>query len=289
MTSSKTPIEYALVRTTVRISAGRVGMPPTSVGTGFFFKVGHGDTGPTKALIITNKHVIADADVIHFVLPRTNSLSDLNDDLQPIDRVDHEFTVSIHPHLFLHPDPDTDLCAIDITAIAGMLLQQHRLRVMFLDVTWLPNDTDKKMMRDVAEVLVVGYPNGIWDDHNNMPIARIGATATHPLGKYKGKRNFLLDIAAFQGSSGSPVFTYESPLFRDADGNYQSGTKVNLIGLIWAVIERTVQGEIRFVEVPSSLQPVPVVQASLNLAVVVHGDAIRELDDIIRATLPTHA
>jgi hypothetical protein len=263
-------------------------MPPTSVGTGFFFKVGHADDGPTKALIITNKHVIAGTEVIHFVLPRTQSLTELNDGFQPIDRVDHAFTVSIQPNLFLHPDPDVDLCAIDISVIVGMLLQQQKLRVMFLDVSWLPNATDKKMMRDVEEVLVVGYPNGIWDEHNNMPIARVGATATHPISKYKGKRNFLLDIAAFQGSSGSPVFTYESPLFRDANGNYQPGTKVNFIGVIWAVIERTVQGEIKVAEVPSSLKPVPVVQASLNLAVALHGDAVRDLEEIIRATLPTH-
>lgn len=288
MTQPKTSIDHALVRTTVRLSAGPTGMPPTSVGTGFFFKVGRGDTGPTKVVIMTNKHVIEGAEVLHFVLPRTSCLKELNDEFQPADRIDHEFIVSIQGNLYLHPDPEIDLCAIDITVIAGMLLQQHKLRIAFLDVSWLPNATDKKMMRDVEEILVVGYPVGIWDEYNNMPIARIGATATHPIAKYKGKRNFLLDIAAFQGSSGSPVFSYESPLYRNADGDYSPGTKANFIGVLYAVIERTVQGEITFAEVPSSLKPVPVVQTSLNLAVALHGDSVKDLDEIIRATTPAH-
>lgn len=282
----KMPVEHALTRSTVRILAGFVGAPPNSVGTGFFYKVENPTTRVAKVLILTNKHVVEGADVVQFMIPCATSVTELDDYFQPTDRIDREFTWPIKPHLYTHPDPNVDLCAIDVTVLAGAMLQDHKLRIMFLDVGWLPGADDRKMMRDIEQVLVVGYPQGIWDQHNNMPIARTGTTATHPLGRYQGNRNFLVDVAAYQGSSGSPVFAYEAPLFRNPDGNYTPGTKVNLLGVVWAVVEQTVTGDIRVEEVPSSFKHVPVVKASLNLAVALHADAIRELDEIIRATLP---
>jgi hypothetical protein len=142
-------------------------------------------------------------------------------------------------------------------------------------------DSDRPSLPDIQQVLVIGYPNGLWDHFNNMPIARRGTTATHALARYAGKRNFLVDVAAFQGSSGSPVYAYESPMFRQPDGSFSPGTKAAFLGIVWGVVERTVSGELKTIEIPSALAQVPVVQTSLNLAIALHADAVRDIDEII--------
>ena len=289
MTPAKMPVEHALVRSTVRLMAGANGKPPTSTGTGFFYKVIHPTAGIGKVLIVTNKHVVRGAEVIHFVLSSALSAADLNDHHQPIGRKDEPVVWPLAGNLYLHPDPDTDLCAIDVTIPTGLVIGAGRqLRSMFLDSSWLPQAQDKNGMRDVEQVLVVGYPRGIWDEHNNMPVSRIGTTATHPMAHYQGKRNFLVDVAAFPGSSGSPVFSYEAPMFRQADGSYSPGTKVQFIGVVWAVIEWNVQGTLRVVEIPSATSQVPVISTSLNLAVALHAEAIRDLDELIFPGISTH-
>jgi len=280
MTTTKMSVEHALVRSTVRVLAGLHATPPTSVGTGFFYKVMHPTANIGKVLIVTNKHVIRGADVIHFVLSSAASITNLNDQHQPEGRNELEIVWPLANNLYLHPDPETDLCGIDVTIPTGHVLQSgNQLRSMFLDSSWLPAHTDKRNIRDVEQVLVVGYPRGLWDSHNNMPIARLGTTATHPLALYQGKRNFLIDVAAFQGSSGSPVFCYEAPMFRQADGSFTPGTKVQFIGVVWGVIEWSVEGRLKAIEIPSVQEQVPVISTSLNLAIALHAEAIRDLDE----------
>lgn len=287
MAGFEAPIEHALVRNTVRLVAGVNQHQLTTSGTGFFYKVAHPVTNVAKVVILTNKHVVRDSAVVQFVLSSAPAVADLDAHHQPKNRLDHQITWPLAGNLIVHPDPEIDLCAIDITIPYGQLLQSGRqLRSMCIDSTWLPNPQDRLGLRDIEQVLVIGYPIGLWDGHNNMPIARRGTTATHPLARYAGKSNFLVDVAAFQGSSGSPVFTYESPMFRQSDGSYTPGTKVNLVGVVWGVIEQTVTGQLEAVEIPSALTQIPILKASLSLAIALHGDAVRDLDDLILSVIP---
>lgn len=282
MANKKFPIEHALVRNTVRLLAGLSPDKLTSSGTGFFYQVTHPTSNIAKVLILTNKHVVRGAEFVNFVLSSAPSVVDLDDEHQPNGRTDHSVMMPLAGNLQLHPDPDTDLCAIDVTVPYGQILQSGRqMRSMILDCSWVLEPQDRKNLRDIEQVLVVGYPSGLWDSHNNMPIARLGSTATHALARYAGMKNFLVDVAAFQGSSGSPVFTYEAPMFRQPDGSYTPGTKVAFVGVVWGVIERAVTGELRAVEMPSAVTQVPVLQASLNLAIALHADAVLDIDELV--------
>jgi len=283
------PIEHALVRSTVQIRAGVRGAAPTSTGTGFFYKVSHPTTNMAKLLIVTNKHVIKGADIVHFVLSSAQSIATLDEQHQPIGRKDQSFSLTLAGNVYLHPDPEIDLCGIDVTIPVGQVLQVgSQIRCMFLDSSWLPQKADKATIRDIEQVLVVGYPRGLWDEHNNMPISRAGTTATHPLAHYQGKRNFLVDVAAFSGSSGSPVFSYEAPMFRQPNGSYTPGTKVHFIGIVWGVMESSTAGELQVKEIPSALTQIPVLSTSLNLAIALHSDAIRDLDELIFPGITKH-
>lgn len=282
MAGFNAPIEHALVRNTVQLLAGASAGQLTSTGTGFLYQVTHPTTNHVKVLILTNKHVVRGANVVRFVLSSAPSVSDLDDSHQPVGRTDHPIVLPLAGNLVPHSDPDIDLCGIDITVPYGQLLQSGRqLRSMNLNSTWLLPPVDRKSLPDIQQVLVIGYPSGLWDAHNNIPIARRGTTATHALARYAGKRNFLVDVAAFQGSSGSPVFAYESPMFRQPDGSLSPGTKAAFIGIVWGVIERTTTGELKAVEIPSAVTQVPVLQTSLNLAIALHADAVRDIDEVI--------
>ena len=72
-------IENALVRSTVRVMAGKNGQEPFSVGTGFYYKVQDPKTSNAKILILTNKHVVNGADYIRFVHSYADSLEDLDE------------------------------------------------------------------------------------------------------------------------------------------------------------------------------------------------------------------
>lgn len=282
MTKPKSPVENALVRSTVRLLAAKKGQAPSSVGTGFYYKVQNASRDLTKVFVVTNKHVVRGADEIHFVLSYASSLENLDEAGQPKGRVDASFVWPLHGNLIQHPDLGTDLCAIDITHPVGQVLNSGKqLRCMIIDSGWLPEPEHKMLLRDIEHVLVIGYPRGLWDNHNNMPISRVGTTATHPLAAYQGRSNFLIDVAAFQGSSGSPVFTYEAPMFRTAEGAYTPGTKVQFVGIVWGVVESSVEGELKEIEIPSALKKqVPVLSTSLNLAVALHAESVRAIDQL---------
>jgi len=57
---------------------------------------------------------------------------------------------------------------------------------------------------------MIGYPNGLWDHVNNLPLIRRGITASHPGVDYQiegqnGPGVTVIDMACFPDSSGSPV------------------------------------------------------------------------------------
>jgi Trypsin-like peptidase domain len=279
--SKQVSIESQIVRSTVRLSAGREPSKWISTGTGFYYQVRDPDTKKAKCLIITNKHVINGCEFVQFVL----SFEENKDDGDAADS-DLPIELPLAGRLTLHPDPKIDLCAIDVTSVYSRQLSLgKRVRLTLIDCDWLPSSTDEETLTDIEQVLVIGYPRGLWDEHNNMPIARRGITGTHPLKNYAGNPDFLIDVAAFSGSSGSPVFSYETPMFRQPNGSFTPGTKIALIGIVWGVIEQTVTGEMRVEQSPSSIPSVPSLKASLNLAIALHSNEIRKIEAIVLASL----
>ena len=81
---------------------------------------------------------------------------------------------------------------------------------LYLSEDNLLKDKDYKVLDKVEEVLMVGYPRGLYDEHNNLPILRKSITASMIDKDYNGKKQGLLDIGIIYGSSGSPVFITKS-------------------------------------------------------------------------------
>ena len=73
---------------------------------------------------------------------------------------------------------------------------------------------------------MVGYPIGLYDKINNLPIFRKGYTACHPSIDFNRKGIGLIDMACFPGSSGSPIYVLNEGLVKSKNGALYVGNRV---------------------------------------------------------------
>jgi hypothetical protein len=118
-----------------------------------------------------------------------------------------------------------------------------------------------------------------------MPIFRKGITATHPNLNYEGRDEFLIDAACFPGSSGSPVFLYNMGSYADRQGGTVIGTRIALLGILYAGPQFTVKGEIVVSPIPTQMKPVPISRIPTNLGIVIKAKQILEFKPIIEKML----
>lgn len=146
----------------------------------------------------------------------------------------------------------------------------------------LPTEKHKEELCAIEDVLMIGYPNGIWDAVNNMPIFRKGTTATNPLLDYNGKKEIMIDIAAFPGSRGSPVLIFNEGGYRDKKGNtYFGGSRIILLGVLYAGPQSTATGEI--VMTPNIQRPISVSQIPNNLGLIIKSEKIVEMEKLFKS------
>ena len=140
-------------------------------------------------------------------------------------------------------------------------------------------EKQKSELRTLEDVLMIGYPNGIWDSINNMPIFRKGTTATNPLIDYNGKKEIMIDIAAFPGSSGSPVLIFNENGYSDRKGNtYMGASRIILLGILYAGPQMTTTGEI--IMTPNIQRPISVSKIPNNLGLIIKAERILELEKL---------
>jgi hypothetical protein len=131
---------------------------------------------------------------------------------------------------------------------------------------------------------MIGYPNGLWDAINNMPIIRKGTTATDPKLDYNGKKELLIDAACFPGSSGSPVLICNKGGYTDKKGNLNWGTtRLIFLGILYAGPQLTVTGEIKVVTIPTLQQKaLSVSQIPNNLGYIIKSDRILDFIPVLK-------
>ena len=147
----------------------------------------------------------------------------------------------------------------------------------------IPTKEQLKELRTVEDVLMVGYPIGLWDQHNNRPIFRKGITATHVGLPYNGKKEFLIDIAAFPGSSGSPVYIYREGLrVVNSVGDRLAGRDdlFYFAGVLYAGPMYNAHGEIIVKNVPTQMTPLVNSQIPSNLGIVIASEELMEFEKI---------
>ncbi|ASN72989.1 S1 family peptidase [Staphylococcus epidermidis] len=256
-----------LSKVVVKITTDR-----NSSGTGFFYMFVYSED-TSIPVILTNKHVIEGCNSINVILSKNDYFSTESKFVEK-----EEFSLhNLQNRVMNHPNQDIDLCAIIITDMLEELQKYSiEIDISFLKDSNLPKIDDLENLKFVEEVIMIGYPNGISDTFNNLPVFRKGITATHPAINFDGTPHFLIDMTIVPGSSGSPVFLYNSTGYSTKSGDYIfNGERLMFLGINKAVFIADNYGEIKEIQAPTKL--VSHSKIGINLGVIISSLEINEI------------
>lgn len=271
-----------LIHSTVRIECFD-DLGNRSSGTGFIFMF-VGSNGEQYPCVVTNKHVLSNARKAAFNL--TLKRADGGPDLGK-----HESAVVEEPSRLcaIHPNPEIDLLALPIGAILNAASRRGTdYFFMVLHERLVASAALLEELSPMEEIAMIGYPNGIWDQAHNLPIIRRGITATHPRIKLNGKSEFLIDAACFPGSSGSPVFLANRGSYVQSNGALCAGSRIALLGVLYAGPQHTTTGEIIVVNIPTTTKPISVGSIPNNLGFVISASQLAVLAVAVVAQVEAH-
>lgn len=231
-------------------------------GTGFLFSYKIGDQA--YPFVVTNKHVVNGM--------QSGALTFLQKENQT-PRLGDGFRLSIDdwPNAwFGHPSPDIDIAVCPFAPLENHIKEQNNIDLFYrhVDSSTIPDEQVLKELDAIESVTFIGYPNGIWDSKNLLPVARRGTTATPINVDFEGKPLFLIDASVFGGSSGSPVFILNQGSWARKDGGLVTGSRLIFVGVIAAVYFRTHLNEIIPVPIPTQVQQMAQQQEMIDLGVV---------------------
>lgn len=255
-----------LMHTTVRLEGQKA--QGTSVGTGFFFM------HEQRLFLITNKHVVEGVVNGNFVVLKGEIDGGTKKPL-----FGQGYSIPFNATNFIgHPDPNVDVAAMNVSVIFseaennGSTLYWKNLR----ESEFPTQEQIDKFISPIEEVVFIGYPSGIWDSTNILPIIRKGITATPYYIDFEGQKRFLIDASVFPGSSGSPVFIYYAGGHPDKEGNLYAGNRMHFLGIVAQVYKRVEQGGIRIVNIPTQQLPVAEIDQMIDLGIVFKSETIKE-------------
>jgi hypothetical protein len=265
-------LQYNTVRIEVKYKDGKTG-----IGTGFFFTLVI-EEGSFVPVIITNKHVVEDSETGLFYMSLKNK------DGTPMETSHTPIKfMNFEKMWHSHPDPQIDLVAMPINPLL-VQAEKNNLPLFFIPLgeDLMLSKSELSELTAVEDILMVGYPIGIWDKFNNAPVFRQGITATHPAKDYNGKKEFMVDIACFPGSSGSPVFLFNLGSYAKKGGGTVLGTRFKFLGVLYGGPQYTATGEIKIVEVPT--KHIPIVKSSIpiNLGIVIKSEMILDFKELFK-------
>lgn len=255
----------------------------SSVGTGFFF-VFPAEDGQVIPLLITNKHVIEGAIMGTIRMHRADS----DGQPAPAEWREVKFTRGFEGLWLPHPDPQVDLAALPIGQLLEMLPDFKPYYVALGSADIMRADDPHGPLTAVEDILMIGYPIGLWDSRNNRPIIRRGVTATDPKLDYQGRREFVIDAACFPGSSGSPIVLWNLGSW-SSGGGLVLGNRVKLLGVLYAGPQYTAEGQIVVRTVPTASVPLARTAIPTNLGYVIKADRILEFERVLASSGPSSA
>lgn len=184
-----------------------------SAGTGFFYsKLWKGNN---YTFLITNYHVLTGND------PKNRTIKPQGDSVifyYHTDKKKPNIITGIKIPLFCekkpawleHPNKNVDIAAIPITfslptEFTSITINQELAE---RDIEVAPSD----------DVMLIGYPRMYLDKKNVLPIYKSGNIASEPNYDFNGDPCFIIDISAFAGNSGSPVFAIRRHAYANLQG-----------------------------------------------------------------------
>lgn len=195
----------------------------TKTGFGFFMNFVL-KNGKTIRTVLTCKHVVQGYRILEFY-----SCTD-DGNANPQDKIPFKMVCEIGKNdEFVVVHPTLDLAALIFSYDNRIFLQGNSQPCyLSLEESVIPkNENDINYIQDV---LMIGFPENVYDKVNNKPIARRGLTATPFQLDFNDEKQFLLDVASFHGSSGSPVFVFNDGIYT-TNNTICSGLRIYLLGI----------------------------------------------------------
>ncbi|KAF5417649.1 MAG: hypothetical protein C5S38_01295 [Candidatus Methanophagaceae archaeon] len=256
--------------TTVRIEAS---LPPNNpiTGTGFVFKYVKKDK--QYLFVVTNKHVIKNS--IKGKLTFNQS-----DGEKPI--LGKVFTIeysNFESQWIGHSQDDIDVAIMPFAPVLNEL-SNRGIQIFFRSVTPDLIPSDKLLREDidaVEDIVFVGYPCGIYDRGNLLPVVRRGITATPISIDFERKPKFLIDASIFPGSSGSPVFLCNIGSYSPKGKGLLVGSRIFFLGVVASVFIRKDWNTIELIDIPTGKIPVVSTTQMVDLGIVYKSIVIKEL------------
>lgn len=241
------------------------------VATGFFVSIPIEEEGERNryiSVLVTNRHVTEDAKQLTIWLNEKDKNGD------PVDKSMVKISISDADKRFImHPNAKIDLSIFPISSTIKTISQTLKKDIFYktFPISFFMTDEKSEKLDAVEEVLMIGYPSGLWDRENNRPIFRYGITATDPKVDYEGRREFIIDCACIQGSSGSPVLLYNRGV---SSNKYGKETKydviiASLLGVQYSIPIRNTEGEMIRVDTPTAEDKKPVIGLPINLGYII--------------------
>lgn len=215
------------------------------VGTGFIYAVE--STVGTLHFLVTNKHVLQGAHSLTIQMVRGS-------EGVPVMGQAATMTVSgFNDASWVgHPQPEVDVGVMVLGGVLNAMVDAGETPFFrALTPELFPSPEALRDLDAIEDVTFVGYPSGLFDRANFVPIARRGTAATPLQLDYEGLPAFLIDASVFPGSSGSPVLLFDRGFYAARDGGTVVGSRFSCLGVLAAVHVRQVAGKVS--QLPSRL------------------------------------
>lgn len=243
-----------------------------STGTGFFFHFKSGDQN--IPIIITNKHVINNNknEEINFLLhSKTDEKLDEN-------KINIKFATEWNFH------ENKDLCFCFVAPLLQQIKNQMNKDIFYIPITedliW--DNSKLEELSAIEDVVMVGYPNGLWDKKNNLPLFRKGITSSHPAIDFNEKNIGAVDMACFPGSSGSPIFILNENGYTDKNGNSYLGSKrLIFLGILFKGPQLNAKGELIIEDIPTQQKVTSITPLMINLGYYIKSNEMMTFKKII--------
>lgn len=271
MINPKTISEQMLF-STVRLEASN-----GSTGTGFFFHFKFSDN-QVVPIIITNKHVINNnpkEEVRFFLHTKKNNVPN-----------DKNISIVFKTDWYFHADQDLCFCFIG-PSLHQLKIQQGE-EVFYIPITedliW--NDKKLEELSALEDIVMIGYPNGLWDQKNNLPLFRKGVTASHPAIDFNNKNVGAVDMACFPGSSGSPIFIFNENGYSDKKGTTFLGSKrLIFLGILFSGPQLNSKGELIIENIPTQQKVSTITPMMINLGYYIKGEELLVFKSMIETII----
>jgi hypothetical protein len=188
------------------------------VGTGFFYV-----SKLNKRYLVTCKHVIKEHDSRNYTTEE--ALDEKLYDFMTIKvhKMDKDNVVNSACIVKFNIDavkyhPKYDIAVIPIKSLMATCHCLYSHKLSFILEKWMQNnDYMMNKMTFMENIIMLGYPDGKYDSHNNFPIFKSGTTASHPcldfqIPAYQIDNDHVYDrdgctnISNYRGDSGAPIF-----------------------------------------------------------------------------------